>query len=101
MPAAYVVVEQTIHDPEPMAKYRAGSQEVLKQYGGSVLVASAFVESIETVQDEPWEPERFLVVKFDDVEAARRWYTSPEYAELIEYRKPAAKTRIILAESVI
>jgi uncharacterized protein (DUF1330 family) len=96
---AFVVVEQTIHNAEAMSRYRQGGPATLDKYGGTVLIAGTFVESLEVIADQPWEGQRFLVVQFEDIAAARRWYQSPEYSEPMQYRETAATTRIFIAES--
>jgi len=98
---AYLVVEQVVHDTEAMAPYRAGAGPTLARYGGRVVIAGRYLQTLESPDDEPWEPERYLVVEFDDAEAARRWYHSPAYRALTTHRQPpVATTRIILAESL-
>jgi uncharacterized protein (DUF1330 family) len=38
------------------------------------------------------------VLEFDDVDAARRWYDSPEYTEAKAVRQRAARSTLLLVE---
>ena len=41
---------------------------------------------------------RLVVLEFPSVEAARRFYASPEYAPLLKLRQEAARSGIVLVE---
>jgi uncharacterized protein (DUF1330 family) len=41
-----------------------------------------------------------IVLRFDDREAARRWYDSPEYRELRELRQSGSETEMNLVDGV-
>jgi uncharacterized protein (DUF1330 family) len=45
-------------------------------YGGRYLVRGAPYETLEG----NWQPQRLVVLEFPDMEAARKFYDSPEYA---------------------
>ncbi|MGZ4789074.1 MAG: DUF1330 domain-containing protein [Terriglobales bacterium] len=47
-----------------------------------------------------WSPSRFVVLEFDSVEQAKRWWGSPEYAAAKALRQRAAKTEMIVVEGV-
>ncbi len=54
----------------------------------------------ETLEGD-WVPERVVVVEFPDVEVAKKWWNSSEYAPAKNIRLITAKTKMILAEGFI
>ena len=47
-----------------------------------------------------WRPSRVVIIGFESVEAARRWYDSPEYTAARAVRQRAAESALLLAEGV-
>jgi uncharacterized protein (DUF1330 family) len=41
-----------------------------------------------------------VILEFDDLETARRWYRSPEYAEARKLREGAATMRFVAVEGL-
>ena len=52
------------------------------------------------VLEGDWQPPRLVVLEFDDLEAARRWYRSPEYEEAKRLREGAATMRLVAVEGL-
>jgi uncharacterized protein (DUF1330 family) len=94
MPKAYVICDIDVHDPEEYAAYRELSTVAGEQYGASYLVRGGAVTPLEG----EWSPTRVVVLEFADLEAARRWWDSPEYAAAREVRQRSAKSNFILVE---
>ncbi len=93
---AYVIAEVEIHDPETYARYRARTPELVARHGGRFLVRGGAAELLEGGMP----PARVVVIAFDDMEAARRFYHSPEYQEIAALRQKAAHSRLVLVEGV-
>ncbi len=77
----YVIAHFTVHDPETYARYRSVVLPTLEHYGGRPLVVSHESRVLEGNPDEAT-----VVVEFESVEAAQRWFDSPEYREIIHLR---------------
>ena len=91
---AYVVAEVEILNPEG---YKAYSQQVpatIEQYGGRFLVRGGKAKPLEG----EWPEVRRVIIEFPDVEAARRWWNSTEYAKPKELRCANSNGRLILIE---
>ena len=67
---------------------------VVAAHGGRFVVRSG---TIEVVQGD-WKPQRIAVVEFDDVEKARAWQDSPDYAELREMLNKCGNANVIIVE---
>lgn len=95
--AAYLLVEAKLNDPLAYATYKQLAQAAIMQYGGRYLVRGGHAEVLEG----DWsKPERLVIVEFDSLEQARKFYHSPEYQAAIAVRKDAAKMNILLAEGL-
>jgi uncharacterized protein (DUF1330 family) len=93
---AYLILDIHVEDPEEYAAYRERSPATLEAYGGRYLVRGGPHEVIEG----DWNPERVVVVEFPSIERAHEWYESPEYQEIVEMRKRAAPSKVVLVEGV-
>jgi uncharacterized protein (DUF1330 family) len=91
---AYIIGQVAVHDLTEYNKYLAGFPEAFAPFEGRVLVASDQVETIEGV----WPKARTVVLEFPSIDHARRWYNSPAYQTIAQYRFKAATSNIILTE---
>ena len=64
--------------------------------GGRFLVRGGELAVLEG----DWQPSRLVVVEFESLEAAKRWYSSPEYQEAKKLREGAASLRMVAVEGV-
>lgn len=94
--AAYVIADSKVHDPETMKAYGTKVGATLQKYGGKVLVAGPPAD----VKEGDWNPKRMIVLEFADVEAARTWYNSPEYQEILPIRLSAADDNFLIIDGV-
>jgi uncharacterized protein (DUF1330 family) len=93
---AYIIAEVTVTDPTGYEAYRPLAGASIAQYGGKFVVRGGKAELIE---GSP-EPARVVVIEFADIDAAKRWYNSPEYQEALKIRLANSIGRVLLVESV-
>ena len=92
-PPAYVVAEVTIHDADAFANgYAPKVAGTLEDYGGRFLTSGKLTALEGNV------PQRFVIIAFDSVEKARRWYDSPAYQQLVPIRQKTATSNLFIAE---
>ncbi|HJQ13012.1 MAG TPA: DUF1330 domain-containing protein [Gemmatimonadaceae bacterium] len=96
MPAYLIVEIASVRDQETYAAYRARVSDQLKSYGGEYLARGSNIERLEG----NWSPRRIVLVRFDSLEAARRWWSSEDYAELKALRQASAETNMIVVEGI-
>ncbi|HUN87663.1 MAG TPA: DUF1330 domain-containing protein [Terriglobales bacterium] len=94
--AAYVVVQVEVQDQSTYDEYRKLVKPTLDAYGGRFLVRGGNPQTLEGT----WKPARFVILEFDSVEQARRWWESPEYTPAKVLRQKSAKTEMIVVEGV-
>lgn len=93
---AYVIVETDIHDPEQYERYKAASPGAVAAGGGRFVARGGELAVLEG----DWHPSRLVVVEFESLEAAKRWYDSPGYREARKLREGAANLRMVAVEGV-
>jgi len=91
---AYVVVEIAIEDPATYERYKTLAPPSIAKYRGRYLVRGGTNEALEGV----WKPERFVILQFESADMARRWWSSPEYAEAKALRQSCAETKMLLLD---
>jgi acyl-CoA thioester hydrolase len=85
-----------IHDATQLGEYIARTPAVIEAHGGRYLVRRGRVEIVEGT----WRPTALVVVEFPSMEAARRWYASPEYQEVRTRCFRGATRDLVLVEGV-
>ena len=93
---AYVVGEVQITDPEAMKGYGPMVAAAVKKYGGRYLARGARPDVLEG-----GPAHNILIIEFESVEAARRWYASPDYAAAKALRQGASNLRLLLIDSFV
>ena len=92
-PPAYVVAEVAIHDTDAFTRdYAPKVAGTLEPYGGRFLTSGKLTALEGTA------PQRFVIIAFDSVEKARRWYDSPDYQQLVPIRVKTATSTLFIAE---
>jgi uncharacterized protein (DUF1330 family) len=93
---AYVIVETDITDPERYEQYKAASPAAIAAGGGRFLVRGGEL----VVLEGDWQPTRLVVLEFEDLAAAKRWYESEVYQEAKKLRESAAHLRVVAVQGV-
>jgi uncharacterized protein (DUF1330 family) len=93
---AYVIVETDITDPERYEQYKAATPAAIAAGGGRFLVRGGE----HVVLEGDWQPTRLVMVEFEDLAAAKRWYESELYQEAKELRAGAAHMRMVAVQGV-
>jgi uncharacterized protein (DUF1330 family) len=92
--AAYVIAEVSVTDPEGYEQYKPLAGASVVANGGTYEVRGGAVESLE---GEPVSG-RIVILRFDDLEAARNWYHSEDYQAALPLRNAAAQSRVFIVE---
>src|SRR5580700_6063585 len=83
--AAYLISDITVRDRTAFEVYRTRAAEAIHTCGGRYLARLGEVQAIEG----SWSPNMIVIVEFPNLEQARAWYRSPEYAFALEVRDTA------------
>jgi uncharacterized protein (DUF1330 family) len=94
---AYVIAEIEITNPEGYKAYAALVPATIEQFGGRFLVRGGKAETLEG----DWPERRRVVIEFPSVEAAKKWWDSPEYAKPKALRRANSNGRLLLLEGAL
>lgn len=84
--ACYWIARAKIIDPVAYKRYTDQVPDILKRYGGKVLSRGAKFETLEG----PKHFERYVIIEFESMEAAKRCFESPEYVAAAAHRRAGA-----------
>jgi len=92
----YLIAEAKVGDAEAYEIYKALAQAAIAEHGGRYLVRGGAAEILEG----KWvNVPRLVIVEFDSVEQARRFYHSPEY-QARQTRLNAAEMNMLVVAGV-
>ncbi len=94
--AVYVVVNVRVTDPARYAQYRDKAPDTIARYGGRYLARGGAVEVIEG----EWDPQRLVLLEFENMKRFREWYDSPEYTPLKRLRGEVTVTELVVVEGL-
>ncbi|MBV8493512.1 MAG: DUF1330 domain-containing protein [Alphaproteobacteria bacterium] len=92
---AYVVAEVEVTDPPAYAAYLKSAIESLAPYRARVVARGK-----PDVKEGAPPQGNIVMVAFDSVADAEKWYSTPPYKDLIAERQKSAKTRLYIVEGV-
>jgi uncharacterized protein (DUF1330 family) len=94
--SAYVIVDIEVRDPAEYERYKRAAPDSIAAYGGRYLARGGSTQVLEG----EWTPKRLVILEFDDVERAKAWLGSREYADAKALRQRAAQTNMVVIEGV-
>jgi uncharacterized protein (DUF1330 family) len=94
--AAYVIIETDVTDPDQYELYKAASPGAIAAGGGRFLARGGELAVLEG----DWRPSRLVVLEFEDLAAAQRWYESEAYQAAKQLRDGAANLRIVAVQGL-
>ena len=89
--SSYFIAQININDPAEYAKYLDGYDDIFKRFNGRVIAT----DENPTILEGRWPYERTVLVRFPTKDDLLRWYDSPDYQKLADYRRKASDANII------
>ncbi len=96
MPAYVIAYARNATDQQALAEYRRRNTEVVAAHGGRFLVRGG--EQV-VLEGDP-RADRVVVMEFPNLDAARAWYSDPDYEAVKPLRQGASDTDIIAVAGV-
>lgn len=93
---AYMFANIHVTDPVRYEKYKRLAAPSVAAYGGRYIVRGGPAEKLEGVQDI----NRIVVLEFPNMERARAWWASAEYATAKVLRHECATAEMLLVEGM-
>ncbi len=94
--AGYLIAHLEVTDADAFEAYRVAVPPVIAKFGGRYLVRGGAVE----VREGDWSVPRLVILAFDSVDRARRFYDSPEYQDILPLRLAASKGSVVIVAGV-
>lgn len=91
---AYIIAVVNIKEPEKYQEYAKRAGPANARYGGKFLVRGGAKHALEG--DLPFQ--RIVVTEFPSVEAAKKFYNSPEYQDARKHRLGAADFHMVVLD---
>ena len=92
--AAYLIANVDVKDPDAYQNYVAQTPGLVEKFGGKFIVRGGDFEMLEGQLPLA----RVVVLEFADMDAARKFYHSPEYQEVLKIRLAAAESQAFLVD---
>jgi len=92
--SAYVIVNNSPKDPEKLKEYGSQAGPLVKAYGGELIISGAVTDVLHGSNDHG----RCVILRFDNAEAAKTWYNSPEYQAIIPTRNEGTDSDFYIVE---
>jgi uncharacterized protein (DUF1330 family) len=93
---AFIIVETDIQDPDQYERYKDATPAVVAAAGGRFVVRGGDIAVLEG----DWNPPRLVVLEFENLDAAKRFYDSAEYQEVKRLREGAARLNMVAVEGL-
>ena len=93
--SAYLIVDTQIENPEKYEEYKKLAKPIAEKYGGVYRVRGGDMDVLET---DLWTPTRMVIIEFPDMDAARAYVNSEEYAPVKPLRRNNAKCTLAILD---
>ena len=91
---ALMFIQANITDPEQFMEYAKRAPALIAEHGGRYRCMRGAIEQLEGKPDN----RRIVVSEWPSMDAARRFWESPEYQALKQIREGAAEIDVFLCE---
>ena len=92
---AYAILQADITDLDRYESYKPLAAASVAEYGGTYLLRGGDVVSLEGSPPRS----RTVILEFESMDAAKRWYESASYSEARPIRQSASEGSIYLVEA--
>lgn len=89
---AYVIVDIEVTDPAGYEEYKKLAPAAVQLYGGKYIARGGSNETLEG----SWKANRLVILEFENIEKAKAWLNSPEYAPARALRHRYAHTNMVV-----
>src|SRR5262245_59659090 len=91
---AYLISTIEVHDTAGYEEYKKLVPPILANYGGKFIVRGGATE----YKEGDWRPKRVVVVEFENLERARAFYDSSEYAHAKSIRQRTSSGSVLFVD---
>jgi len=93
--SAFLIVDTKIENPDEYEKYKKLAKPIAEKYGGTYRARCGEMDIRET---DLWTPTRVVIIEFPDMDSARAFVDSDEYAPVKPMRRNNAKCTLFIVD---
>ncbi len=93
--SAYIIVDTEIENPAEYEEYKKLAKPVAESYGG---IYRARGGELDIRESDLWTPSRVVIIEFPDMDSARSFIDSEEYAPIRPMRRNNAKCTLFIVD---
>ena len=93
--SAYLIVDTLIENPDEYEEYKKLAKPIAEKYGGVYRVRGG---DMDVRESDLWTPTRMVMVEFPDMDSARAFVDSEEYAPVKPLRRNNAKCTLAILD---
>ncbi|MBZ0215025.1 MAG: DUF1330 domain-containing protein [Fimbriimonadaceae bacterium] len=94
---AYVIVDTKISDPDAYEGYKAQARPLVEKFGGIYRTRGG---DMNVVENDLWTPTRIVLLEFQNMDKAREFLDSEEYAPVKAIRHANAKCTAVIVDGL-
>lgn len=94
---AYILVDTKIHDAEAYEAYKAQAKPIAEKFGGIYRTRGG---DMDVLEKDLWTPTRIVLIEFPDMESAKRFAESEEYAPVKAIRHANAACTLAILDGI-
>ena len=95
--SAFLIVDTEIENPDKYEEYKKLAKPIAEKYGGIYRTRGGEMDVRET---DLWTPTRIVIIEFPDMDSARAFVDSDEYAPVKPLRRDNASCTLFIVEGV-
>ncbi len=93
--SAFLIVDTKIENPGEYVEYKKQAKPIAENYGGVYRARGGEMDIRET---DLWTPTRMVIIEFPDMDSARAFVDSDEYAPVKPLRRNNAKCTLLILD---
>ena len=93
--SAFLIVDTKIENPGEYEEYKKLAKPIAEKYGGVYRARGGEMDIRET---DLWTPTRMVIIEFPDMNSARAFVDSDEYAPVKPLRRNNAKCTLLILD---
>ena len=93
--SAFLIVDTKIENPGEYEEYKKLARPIAEKYGGTYRARGGEMDIRET---DLWTPTRVVIIEFPDMDSARAFVDSDEYAPVKPMRVNNAKCTLFIVD---
>ena len=93
--SAYLLVDTKIENPGAYEEYKKLAKPIVEKFGGIYRARGGEMDVRET---DLWAPTRMVIIEFPDMNSARSFVDSEEYAPVKPIRRDNAECTLVIVD---